>query len=134
MPRKVRRVMTDRGVGHLVLAIDQDPELPVLRAYLPGDWNTVLAKLAGRRDLSPAGHKARRRFRASGEHCQVDKVGRLLIPQGHRDHLGLSRKVVWTGQGTYAELYRPEVFQALQEMNVEEQALGAEEIRDLLEV
>ena len=49
---------------------------------------------------------ALRRIYVSGAiDCELDKLGRLLIPAGLRAHASLKRDAVWAGMGKHIELW-----------------------------
>jgi MraZ protein len=56
--------------------------------------------------------------------CDVDKLGRLLLPSTLRQHAGLQRDVIWVGMGKHIELWNTERYAA-----VREAALGDESKR-----
>jgi MraZ protein len=45
--------------------------------------------------------------------CELDKVGRILIPAGLRKHAALGRDALWAGMGSYIELWAKESFEDL---------------------
>ena len=45
--------------------------------------------------------------------CDLDKMGRVLVPATLRKHAGLDRKALWAGMGTHCELWSQERFDAL---------------------
>jgi len=45
--------------------------------------------------------------------CEIDKVGRLLIPAALRKHARLQRDALWAGMGAYIELWAKESFEDL---------------------
>jgi MraZ protein len=47
--------------------------------------------------------------------CEVDKVGRLLIPAALRKHARLTRDALWAGMGSYIELWAKESFEDLRQ-------------------
>ncbi len=49
----------------------------------------------------------RRMFFASAERVELDKSGRILIPEFLRDHAGLQGEVWVVGAGTYFEIWSP---------------------------
>ena len=53
--------------------------------------------------------------------CEVDKVGRLLIPAGLRKHAGLQRDALWAGMGSYIELWAKESFEDLRKVALGDQ-------------
>lgn len=131
VPMKTRRLLEANGISQLVLALDPDPERLAVKAYTPQGWQEVVQRLAAR-PLSRAANKVAWRVRASAEPCDIDGAGRILIPQAHRNHLGLSGEVAWVSQGHYLELVEPGSFKGFEELAPEEHAAGAEELRDLI--
>jgi MraZ protein len=47
--------------------------------------------------------------------CELDKVGRVLIPASLRKHARFSRDALWAGMGSYIELWAKESFEELRE-------------------
>jgi MraZ protein len=45
--------------------------------------------------------------------CELDKVGRILIPSALRKHAKFSREALWAGMGSYIELWAKESFEEL---------------------
>jgi DNA-binding transcriptional regulator/RsmH inhibitor MraZ len=45
--------------------------------------------------------------------CEIDKVGRILIPASLRKHAGFGRDALWAGMGSYIELWAKESFEGL---------------------
>jgi len=67
-----------------------------------------------------------RRIYVSGAiECELDKLGRLLIPQSLREHADLGRNVLWAGMGRHVELWSKERFEALQQKVAADEDLRA---------
>ena len=47
--------------------------------------------------------------------CDLDKMGRVLIPGPLRKHAGLERKVLWAGMGSHIELWDQGAYEAMRE-------------------
>ncbi len=133
VPHKWRRMIESdsEGDGTLVLTVDQDPTRTAVRAQTSDGYALTINRLA-QAQLSPQAERVARRLRASAEVCEVDGTGRILIPNTMRKHLGITGEVMWVAQGHYLELLSPREFEAQQELAPEEQAAGAEELRQLL--
>lgn len=54
----------------------------------------------------------KRVYFANAVDVEVDSVGRLLVPPMLREYARLKRDAVWAGNGTYAELWDKESFNA----------------------
>ena len=65
----------------------------------------------------------RRVYFANAAECEVDSVGRMLIPPMLREYAGLTREAVWAGNGPYAELWDKQRF------NDARQAITQDEVR-----
>jgi MraZ protein len=55
----------------------------------------------------PAARSLRRLIYSSGERLEVDRVGRILIPQFLREAAGLDGEAVLVGAGDYFEIWSP---------------------------
>ncbi len=49
--------------------------------------------------------KLKRIYVSGAVECEIDDVGRILIPPTLRDHARLKKEVLWAGAGHYAELW-----------------------------
>jgi len=57
---------------------------------------------------NPKARLLRRLIFSSANRVEVDKVGRILVPQFLRDAAGLETNVVIIGSGDYFEIWSPE--------------------------
>ncbi len=46
--------------------------------------------------------------------CEPDKQGRFLLPQELRDYAGITQNVVFIGQGSHAEIWDADAYDALE--------------------
>lgn len=58
----------------------------------------------------PAARSLRRLFFSRGERVEVDRAGRILIPQFLRDAAGLEGEAVIVGSGDYFEIWSPAIW------------------------
>ena len=100
-----------------------------LVAFPNEEWSILEEKVKGLPLLKKEANTFMRFFYSSGVDCVIDKQGRLLIPQTHRDYAGLQKEVVWTGAGRDMALWDREVYEA---QATEE--LPAERVDELLKV
>ena len=70
----------------------------------------------------PRARMLRRLLFASADRVDVDRAGRILIPQFLRDAASLQNSVVVVGNGEYFELWAPEEWQAQAEQLLDVQA------------
>jgi MraZ protein len=80
-----------------------------LVAYPHQEWAVIEEKV---RNLPPLGQKDSRAFLrffySSGIDCELDRQGRVLIPQSLRDYANLQKDVVMVGSGKKIEIWNKE--------------------------
>ena len=79
--------------------------------FTPEEWKTVASKLM--EAASPFSEKNRlvlRRFVAPAQELEIDKSGRLSIPQSLREYAALSKDCVLLGVSKYIELWDAESY------------------------
>ncbi len=80
---------------------------------LPLDvWEEVQARILELRRTRPAMLNRLRRITSRAIHVDPDKQGRILIPSGLKDAVGLDGTVVVTGNVDRIEIWDPEMFRA----------------------
>jgi MraZ protein len=80
---------------------------------LPLDvWEEVQARILELRRTRPAMLNRLRRITSRAVHVDPDKQGRILIPSGLKDAVGLDGTVVVTGNVDRIEIWDPEMFRA----------------------
>jgi MraZ protein len=94
VPARFRDVLAERYDDRLVLTtFDQ-----CLVAYPFAEWQGIEEKLASMSMASPEVAAFTRLFISGATECEIDKLGRILIPQALRDHAKLDKDVVIAGQ------------------------------------
>jgi MraZ protein len=77
----------------------------------------------------PSARLLRRLILGTAYQVEVDKAGRILLPQSLREFLGLAGEAVLVGQGEYFEVWTPthwsEQMQALQDAEANNQRFAA---------
>ena len=61
--------------------------------------------------LDPLSRNLRRYIMGKGSQVELDKSGRILIPQDLRTWAGLETNVIIVGQGNYLEVWKPELLE-----------------------
>ena len=112
MPSRFREVMTAQGDSQLVLTTGLDS---CLVAYPMAEWMAFEKRLSELPQFDADVITLKRIYVSGAVECEVDKVGRLLIPAALRKHAGLQRDALWAGMGSYIELWAKESFENLQE-------------------
>ncbi len=110
VPARFREVLNAQGEGRLVVTTGLDP---CLVAYPMSEWLAFEDRLAALPQFDPDVVMLKRIYVSGAIECELDKVGRLLIPPSLRKHAGLSREALWAGMGPYIELWSTDRFEAL---------------------
>ncbi len=93
-------------------------------------WNELAQKIRELPLTNPVA-RAFSRLVLSGEECQMDKLGRILIPSHLREFAGLDENVVLIGQGNRIEIWSESRWNELVERFRKEESLFAEQFREL---
>lgn len=102
LPSRFREVLAAGGDGRVVLTTALEP---CLVAYPLREWMAFEERLSKLPQFDESVAMLRRIYVSSAVDCEVDKLGRLLIPALLREHAGLRREAVWAGMGTHIELW-----------------------------
>jgi MraZ protein len=102
--------MVAGGDSRLVLTTGLDR---CLVAYPMGEWLAFEKRLSELPQFDADVVMLKRIYVSGAVECEVDKVGRILIPAALRKHAGFSRDALWAGMGTYVELWAKEEFEGL---------------------
>lgn len=86
-----------------------DRNLMVLPARV---FETMSQKLSRLSVTDPEIRQLRRVFFANTEPVEIDRAGRMLLPQILRQYAGLDVNIVVVGSGDYFELWSPEAWEA----------------------
>ena len=111
LPARFRDVLSGPADPRLVVT----PALgdPCLDVYPLGAWEALEQKLAQLNAFDPQVIEFRRFYVSAAVECELDKQGRILVPQSLREHAGLTKSVLWLGHGQKAELWSKEQWEAL---------------------
>jgi len=110
VPSRFREVMTAQGDAKLVLTTGLDT---CLVAYPMAEWLAFEQRLSELPRFDADVVMLKRIYVSGAVECEVDKVGRLLIPAPLRKHAHLRRDALWAGMGSYIELWAKERFEDL---------------------
>jgi len=98
------------GDSRLVLTTGLDR---CLVAYPMGEWLAFEKRLSALPQFDADVVMLKRIYVSGAVECELDKVGRILIPAALRKHAGFSRDALWAGMGGYVELWAKEEFESL---------------------
>ena len=110
VPSRFRDVMLAQGDSRLVLTTGLDN---CLVAYPMAEWLAFERRLAELPQFDADVVTLKRIYVSGAVECELDRVGRILVPASLRKHAKLSRDVLWAGMGAYLELWAKESFEDL---------------------
>jgi MraZ protein len=112
LPSRFREVLAASGDARIVITAGLDGCLVV---YPMQGWLAFQEQLAKLSQFDPAVVMLRRVHVSSAEECELDKLGRVLIPAALRKHAGLTRNLWWAGMGKNIELWDKQRFEQLRD-------------------
>jgi MraZ protein len=108
VPARYRDALSAAGEKRIWITSALDP---CLVAYAPAEWAAFEDRLSRLPQFDRAVQKLRRIYVSGAVDCEIDDVGRILVPPTLRDHALLKKDVLWAGAGRYAELWDKEEWQ-----------------------
>jgi MraZ protein len=131
LPSRFREVLAAAGESRLVITTGLDP---CLVAYPMQEWLAFEERLAKLPQFDASVSMLRRIYVSGAVEVEIDKLGRLLVPQGLRDHASLGRDALWAGMGRNIELWSKDRFEALRDGALADEAKRIEMARRLAEL
>ena len=126
VPSKFR----DELRGKCVIARSLDKCLTI---YTMEEWQVFMDKLDQLPTSNPNSRRVRRHFHSSAAECDIDKQGRLTIPQELREYAGIDKELVTIGSNKTIEVWSMEYWE--EQLNPETgELLDASEAAEGLEV
>ena len=107
LPARFRDVLTQRGETQIVVTTAFDR---CLDAYSLREWEAFEEKLAQQPQFDDKLKQLRRHYVGGAIECEIDKLGRLLLPSELRAWAGLDSKLLWVGVGRRIEIWDPPAF------------------------
>ena len=104
VPSKFREILNQQYDDRLVIT-NYDH---CLVAFPYQEWSLMEEKVKTLPTLSKDTRAFLRFFYSSGIDCEIDKQGRLLIPQSLRDYANLQKDVILVGEGKKIEIWAKE--------------------------
>lgn len=115
------RFRSELGEGFVITrGLDRD----CLQGYSRDRWQRIADNLAKITLTSEVGRKLTRILLGNATECEIDKMGRILLPQNLRNRASLDKNVVIVGLGDRIEIWdesnwnkinAPDVFETLSE-------------------
>ena len=105
IPSKWRESIGDTLI--VMQGILESGQGPCLFAMSVADWEQFSARLSQLPMTDMAGQAVRRRLYANASACEIDRQGRILLPQTLRDIAGIGETAVLIGVGNRIEIWEP---------------------------
>lgn len=83
-----------------------------LSMYAPAEWKVLEDKLTALPMTDKKARRLKRFLLGSAVSCDVDRQGRILIPQNLRDDAELKKDIILAGVGDHVEIWSAEIFAA----------------------
>lgn len=98
-----------------------------LRLYTPDAWKVVVEEImSSGSTFQKETRKLLRALLSPASECEIDKAGRILVPQNLREKVALVDKVLVQGVVEYIELWNPDLYEEWMS-DSDEEILGAAE-------
>ncbi len=101
IPSRFREMLASGA--YVTLGFDRN-----LMVLTPDAFQSISERVNQMSLTDPTARQLRRLIFATADRVEVDRSGRILIPQFLRETAGLENQVVVVGSGTYFELWTPE--------------------------
>jgi MraZ protein len=119
VPARYRESLDALGERRVVLTTALDP---CVAAYTLAEWSAFEDRIGRLPQFDRRVQKAKRIFLSGAVECEIDDVGRILVPPTLRDHARLKKDVLWAGAGRYAELWDKDEWSRHVEMTDDERS------------
>ncbi len=96
-----------RGKCVIAKALDK-----CLTIYTMEEWQTFVDELDKLPKSNPEARLIKRHFNASAAECDIDKQGRLTIPQELKNYAGIVKELVTVGSNKIIEVWSREFWEA----------------------
>ena len=108
LPSKLRSAFADG----IVLSRGLDGCLSV---YPAGEWARITARYAELDELSEDARRVQRHFFGGATQGELDKQGRVVLPQHLIEHAGLDRELTVLGMNNHLEIWNRATWRRLQQ-------------------
>jgi transcriptional regulator MraZ len=113
IPHKFRTILGGVSDNRVVVTLSPNPKYAYLDIYPADEWDAILERiLAIDTDAADTVEEQETLFANyvhPAQELEIDKQGRILLPQEHRDFAGIEKEVVYTGDASKFRLWaKPE--------------------------
>jgi MraZ protein len=120
LPARFRDALLSEGDGRFILT--PAPFDPCLHLHPMREWEEFEKKIAELPSLDPIVVRFRRIYVSAAIECELDRVGRVLVPPHLREKASLCRDVLWAGMGRTIELWSKDVWNTALAITPDEEA------------
>lgn len=124
IPARYRQTLRDACAGQMVVTAHHKD--PCLLIYTLPRWREFEERLLSRGGFNPEIREMQRMFMSRARDIEMDKQGRLLLPQLLKEKLNAQGKAVLIGMGQTFELWDEATWEAEDSRIVDAMAVGAE--------
>lgn len=103
IPANYRTLMMEESSGSLVVTIDTEQRCLLLYPF-PA-WQIIEEKLESLPSFQPAARRIQRLLMGHATELELDRQGRILLPNLLREYANLDKSVVLVGQGKKIEIW-----------------------------
>lgn len=103
IPANYRTLMMEESSGSLVVTIDTEQRCLLLYPF-PA-WQIIEEKLESLPSFQPAARRIQRLLMGHATELELDRQGRILLPNLLREYANLDKTVVLVGQGKKIEIW-----------------------------
>jgi MraZ protein len=114
LPARFRDVLAATGDARIILT--KSPFDACLHLVPMKGWEEIEAKIAAQPQFDENVIRLRRLYISAAVECEIDKQGRILVPNALRDYASLSKDVLWAGMVNMVELWSREKWDETQKM------------------
>lgn len=131
VPARYRDKIHAESEGEMIVTIDL--VLPCLLLFPLNEWERLEQELNKLSSTNPTHARIKRILITHASECEIDKAGRILLPQMLREHAGLGKNVVIAGLGKMFQIWQGEAWSVQIRDDIEQhrQELTNEELPDL---
>ncbi len=108
LPAKVKARLPEGFGSEIFLLRSTDPCLLI---YSMPEWEKMAEKVSGLNEFDEHTAIIQRNFLRGGQDCELDSMGRFLIPKRMLDFAGITKDVIVVGLGNRLEIWNPETYE-----------------------
>jgi MraZ protein len=85
-------------------------------------WERFEERVSELPSMDPHIVRFRRVYLSAAMECELDRAGRLLVPQDLRDKINLDKEALWAGMGRIVELWSRKRWDTALQISAEQEA------------